>query len=466
MISLKQFGVNFSDSVAPEQALTNISLSLAKGERLAVLGLSGSGKSTLVRAIANQLPQHSTTQGQKQISSGATLHLISQNPYEAFHPTRNLRWHLREAIRFIPDSRIQPDTANNQRLRQFLPEVDELIDRYPYEVSGGQLMRFNLALAAIRRTDILLADEPTASLDFETSLEIASLLKQVSKLTGCTLIIATHDLEVAKKTAETAVWLRDGEVGLHGAIDQVSDAYAASWNLRKTKSFGSPNKENEVPFARFREVSIGYKKKQAILAEINLDLDSHSRILLIGRTGSGKSTLIRSFFDKRIYIKGDYSFPNAASPRKRLAGRKLGVVFQDSWSTLSPHFTISQILEEVSPQKNNAQGFRDISEFLDLAGLPRNTLEKLPRQLSGGQRQRVAILRAFIGRPNFVLLDEPTSHLDPVSTNQVLTLMSELQESETGFLVSSHKPEDFRQFSETYFRVESGKVERLDQFPA
>jgi ABC-type dipeptide/oligopeptide/nickel transport system ATPase subunit len=407
------------------------------------------------------LPTSASVTGSIHTPANFVIHKVSQNPYQAIHPLKKLGWHLNETLRFVPTGRGFSPEELEEIKQDFLPNIQDLLDRHPYEVSGGQLLRFSILLGVLRRPDVMLADEPTASLDDRTSLEIARLLVKAADTSNSALVVATHDPAIALVVSREAILIKEGSLVAAGSTQQVLETYESSMGI--AQEVPTPFEVELQPqlLIRYKGVTIKHSKRQRepVLKEVNLEVSNASRILLTGRSGAGKSTLLRSFFDKRIPLGGSFSFPISGNAKTRAAGRNLGVVFQDTWSSLNPKLTIAKILIEAVGKESHITE-KGLFPMLDSAGLSEAILGKLPTQLSGGQRQRVSIVRSVISKPNLLILDEPTSHLDPVSASQVVDLLRVSTVSGTGLVVSSHKSQEFDGLYNERFDVELGRLEK------
>jgi peptide/nickel transport system ATP-binding protein len=462
MLKLENFCVDYAQTGTTVRVLDSIDFEVQISKKIAVLGLSGSGKTTLISALAGFGSKSATTSGKRLLSGDGSIHFVSQNSYESFHHMRSLGWHLEETLRFLPPHKRYPQNQQTELIESFLSGGSELLSRHPYEVSGGQLLRFNLAVGVLRKPDFLIADEPTSALDHKTAIEVAGLIRRAAEITGAALVIATHDLDVARATADDAVLLEAGRIVANGPIDLISQQYIDSWKIEPPQRTTIENNRSVVDLIDFRNVALGYKGRPKTIVKADLSISTDSRILIEGRSGAGKSTLLRSFYDSTIKLQGDHNFPiSGKASKRRAAGPKLGLVFQDTWSTLNPRMTIGEILLEASRAGGIQCDKRRIREMLASAGLEPSMSARTPEQLSGGQRQRVSILRAIANNPLLLLLDEPTSQLDPVSTGLILHLIHKISQHNTGIVISSHKASEFDWFHTKRLELRDQKLQEI-----
>ena len=441
------------------RVLNSIELEISRGDRLAILGLSGSGKSSLLKLISGEAGTGWSIRGDRSASDDLVIHSIAQNPYSAFHYMYTLRWHLSEALKHVARNRAFTSLEVETMGREMIVDFDEILDRRPYEVSGGQLMRFSILIGLVRRPDLILADEPTGALDQETTETVAELIGIAAHKTGAALVIATHDLYIARQLCDSAIVLTNGRIASHEPLARAIDTYQNSWGDIPGSAQFSQTQPSSSDLISMDRVTIGQRKSGFNIQVKDLRLSTSSRVAIMGKSGSGKSTMIRSLFDPSIRISGRHEFRLDAR-RIRAHRPKLGLVFQDTWSTLSPGLTVRQTLRESSKLSGCQLPDTELLALLGRAGLEPSHLDRRPMELSGGQRQRVAILRALTQRPSLLAMDEPTAHLDPVSARFVWALVADFLDSSCGLVVASHKREELEDWAEDLYYLERGKLAR------
>lgn len=454
MISLGSVSLTYDSKGGSTRVLNELDLEIARGERIAILGLSGSGKSSLIGLISGDLSPEPTVEGSVAVPPHLVVHVIPQNPFEAFHSMRRLEWHLREALGASGIENVSLAREVAQVGSSLFSDFNSILGKYPDEVSGGELMRFNILIGILRKADILLADEPTGSLDSATALEVADLLVSAASITGASLILATHDLTVAQEACEAALVLDQGRVRFHGEIGPAIEHYRATWKGIGPTVFRRFEGEPKT-LVGLKDAYLTRRGDAFTLKVEEFSVNSGARVAITGRSGSGKSTLIKSLFDKSIRISGKKSFTlGARGPKSSRA--KLGLVFQDTWSTLNPNHTVKRILGEGIGLASQVASVSNMIDLLARAGLDSEHLTRKPTELSGGQRQRVAVLRALLQEPALLAMDEPTSHLDPESSQRVWSLVSELMDSSCALVVASHNPEEIRPWATNTFQIKDG----------
>lgn len=206
-----------------------------------------------------------------------------------------------------------------------------------------------------------------------------------------------------------------------------------------------------------------YQQSHLVLSNVNLHIDKGEFVFLIGQTGSGKSSLMKVIYGE-ISIRsgeghaGGFDLKKLTDKDIPFLRRKLGIVFQDF-----------QLLTDRTVEDNmrfvmKATGWKDkkliderIRDVLEKVGL-RSKIKKMPHELSGGEQQRVVVARALINDPEIILADEPTGHLDPETSEEVMLLLKEISRSGTAVLMATHNYNLIRTFPSRIIKCENGKV--------
>jgi ABC-type dipeptide/oligopeptide/nickel transport system ATPase component len=211
-------------------AVRSLSLSVARGERVGIVGESGSGKSLTALACLGLVPEPgrildgevliegrdlgTVTDGDLQRWRGRTVGISFQEASSALNPVYTVSYQLEEAIRTHRHvDRSQSRVAARELLELVaVDSADRILGAYPHQLSGGQAQRVMLALALAGEPDLLIADEPTSSLDVVTRLEILRLLDRLVQERGLSLLLISHDLEVVRHTVDRVVVMYAGEI--------------------------------------------------------------------------------------------------------------------------------------------------------------------------------------------------------------------------------------------------------------
>ncbi|MBR3565829.1 MAG: ATP-binding cassette domain-containing protein [Paludibacteraceae bacterium] len=208
-------------------------------------------------------------------------------------------------------------------------------------------------------------------------------------------------------------------------------------------------------------------QEQTILKDVNLDINEGEFIYLLGKVGSGKSTLIKTMYADIPISAGeatifDYNLRKIKRRQIPYLRRKLGIVFQDF-----------QLLTDRSVQQNllfvlRATGWKDnkmmkeqVEQVLDQVGM-KTKAYKMPHQLSGGEQQRIVIARALLNSPQIILADEPTGNLDPETGRELLELLHAIRQSGTTILMATHNQNWVKQYPARKLLFNQGHIEEIE----
>lgn len=472
VLAISHLGIDFGD----HNAVRDFSLSVRRGEVVALVGESGSGKTPTARAILGLLPDTATATGsvildgievigatEKKLETlrGTAASMIFQEPQTALNPVRTIGWQIAQALRA---HRKIDRAAARARAIELLEAVDiphptRRIDWYPHQLSGGQKQRVVIALALAGEPELLIADEPTTALDVTVQAEILDLLRDLRDRTGAAILLITHNLGVVADLADRVVVMRRGTVieqnavatlfaipsdpytrTLLDAIPSIEDIPAAT----KTSTDGTGSAPTPA-IIDLRTVAVDYPARlgapaHRALEDITLHIEPGEVLGVVGESGSGKSTLGRVLVGLLPAAAGAievFGIDPARSNRRtrRDFHRRVGLIHQDPAASLDPRRTIGQSIAEplvVHRLASGAEVEKRVAELLEAVELPRNWVHRRPHELSGGQRQRVAFARALAAEPDLIVADEPTSALDVSVQEAILDLFTRLR-SERGF---------------------------------
>lgn len=462
------------------EVLHGVSLTIGRGEIVAIVGESGSGKSTTANAILGLLPAHGRiTDGSVAVDGadvtrarerelrrfrGRVVGYVPQDPMVGLDPTQRIGAQVAEAVRLrgIPTPSVDVEVLD--ALAQAGVDDPALRSRqYPHELSGGLRQRVLIAIALAGRPELIIADEPTSALDVTVQRRILDHLEQLVRSRGISLAIITHDLAVATDRADRIVVMRDGRVVEEGAPRDILTAATAAYTRALIDAAPGLAHDGEL-VARHREVAPapdllrvehvgksfplpGRRERFAALDDVSFTVARGRTLALVGESGSGKTTALRIALGLERPTVGRVEFDGvdltAAGRREwKPIRRRVQFVHQNPFAALDPRFTVFESISEplvalrLGDRASRAARAR---ELIDRVGLPQSFLGRLPSELSGGQRQRVAIARALAPAPELVLLDEPVSALDVSVQAQILALLSSLQEDlGVSYLFVSH----------------------------
>ncbi|AYB54140.1 ABC transporter ATP-binding protein [Ralstonia solanacearum] len=464
---------------AGEQTLVDhLSFAIQPGEVLALIGESGSGKTTTALALMGYARQGCSIAGgsvrigevdvlhldpaRQRALRGRTVAYIAQSAAASFNPSRTIMDQVVEpACIHGTMKRAEAQAKAVQLFHELaLPDPDTIGERYPHQVSGGQLQRLMAAMALITDPDLVILDEPTTALDVTTQIEVLRAFRRVVRERRATAVYVSHDLAVVAQMADHILVLRGGQMQELNPTAHI----LATPDHDYTRSLLAAARPTARPAQRckgegellldVRELAAGYGPVDAkgrpatlILEDINFKLYRGQAIGVIGESGSGKTTLARAIAGLIAPSHGSMMFADHAlkpllANRTRDELRRIQIVFQMADTALNPSQTIERILARPLQFYKGLKGEalqRRIRELLDLVRLPHTVAQRLPGGLSGGQKQRVNLARALAAEPDMILCDEVTSALDTVVGAAVLDLMADLRrELGVSYLFISH----------------------------
>ena len=480
------------DDGSPVEIVKDVSFNVARGEVLALIGESGSGKTTIALSLLGyaragcHIAGGEIRIGQRQIDRmdekallamrGHHVAYIAQSAAAAFNPARTL---MDQVIESALQHRVMDRaTATRKAIGLFralaLPNPDHIGQRYPHQVSGGQLQRVMAAMALITDPELVILDEPTTALDVTTQIEVLRAFKNVVKELGTTAVYVSHDLAVVAQMADRIIVLRDGAVREIGQTGQVLHAPTDSYTQSLVAAASPAERMAQVrevlpaepaapaasaaqakaPLLRISGLIAGYGAPDRlglpgvrILDDINLNIERGRTVGIIGESGSGKTTLARAVAGMiapsrgSIQLDGENLSPTLEG-RSREQFRRVQIVFQNADTALNPAHSIGRILNRPLAFYHGLKGEamrRRTAELLDLVRLPSSVIDRLPAELSGGQKQRVNLARALAAKPDLILCDEVTSALDTVVAAAILELLAELRrELQVSYMFISH----------------------------
>ena len=448
------------ETITGRVLVDNVNVTLKRGEILGLIGESGAGKSTIglasmayaragMRITGGSIKLDGTelrasTAVQRRNIRGKSIAYIAQSAAASFNPAMTLMDQVCEApVVHGVMSRAEAEVYARKLFRILqLPNPDTIGERYPHQVSGGQLQRVMAAMAMSCRPDVIVLDEPTTALDVTTQIEVLALLRDLIREFGTAGLYITHDLAVVAQIAHRIMVLRHGKMIEMGDTQQILEApkteYArALVNERREAehlALGVPNKAAQ-PVLRVGNVTAGYGTT-AIVKNATFDLAKGETLAVVGESGSGKSTIARIVVGLLPRWSGNIELAGAVLPpalaqRSKDILRRLQMVHQMPDVALNPRQSLEQIIGRPVSfyfNRSGSQVKKRVMELLKLVGLPEEFASRRPGQLSGGQKQRVCIARALAAEPDVIICDEPTSALDPLVAEEVLKLLKGLQD--------------------------------------
>ena len=401
---------------------------------------------------------------------GNKMTYVAQSAAASFNPAHRLiEQTTSSTIRFgIKDCAEAYKDAHQLYAALNLPDPDRIGDRYPHQVSGGQLQRVMTAMAMSPRPDLIIFDEPTTALDVTTQVEVLSSMRAIVEEFNTAAIYITHDLAVVAQMADVIKVLRYGEeveeADTRKMLKSPKEAYTKSlWSVRALQ------KETQKPseaIMSLRGIDAAYGSAK-VLFGVDIEVPRGSTVAVVGESGSGKSTTARVITGLLPQSSGTVLFDGAELPtrladRNKEQKRRIQMIYQMADTAMNPRQTVRDIigrpLEFYLGMRGKANTDRVI-ELLEMIELNADFLERLPAELSGGQKQRICIARALAANPDFIICDEVTSALDQIVQEGILKLLLRLQ-SELGltYLFITHDISTVRAISDQVVVMNEGRV--------
>ncbi|NGM21588.1 ATP-binding cassette domain-containing protein [Roseomonas stagni] len=461
-------------------AVRGASLAVAPGEAVALLGDSGSGKTVTVLAACGLLPPQvsriagsARIAGQEMVGAPEALRrrvlrdhvgLVFQEPAAALNPLQPVFRQVTEAAATAGLSRQQAVLRATELLN--LVGLAEVVARprdLPHRFSGGQLQRAVIAMAIARRPILLLADEPTASLDGELRAALLALLDDLRRRLGMALLLVTHDAEAARAVASRILVMAEGRIVAEMPADAPAESAPAPLRRLLAPPMALPRRPAPPgrPLLAARGLTVRYGGTTA-LDGVDLTLHRGRTLAVTGPSGCGKTSLALALL-RLVPAEGEVLLDGAPVPPGRAWRRRIQPVFQNPAATLSPRLTVAETLAEPlmihAPAMPATARRAAVDRALAEVGLDVAHGARRPAQLSGGQRQRVAIARALITAPEVVVLDEPTSALDRSVEAEIIALLRRLQVVKgCAFLLVTHDPRVVAALADEELRLLAGRM--------
>ena len=489
LLQVQNLRVAYPGSYSPENAtwaVDNVSFTLNPGEKMGLVGESGCGKSTLGRAAMRLLPPGSGIEGKVTFEGksvfdlnpsemrkfrGEAVALVFQDPMTRLDPLMTIGEHCIETLRAH-----QPSLSRRQAKEKSLTTLDAVkipSDRwsqYPHEFSGGMRQRVAIALALLLEPKLIVADEPTTSLDVTVASEILDELTRLCQERSLALLLISHDLAMVGEYCDRLAVMYQGKMVETGAVEsvlhnpqheytrsllqaalhiQVSETEVQDKNS-PAETISSPT--NKQPLLKVTNLKQHYTLEQGFIQQlfsretpvikavdgVSFELYPGEILGLVGESGCGKSTLSRTILQLARATSGTVEFQGQDLTQLSVAAirqqrRHLQMIFQDPHACLNPLMTVGQSIADplfIHKLANPSQAKAQVVQMLEKVGLtpPKTYYHRYPADLSGGQQQRVAIARALITQPELIICDEPVSMLDASVQTQVLDLMLALKE--------------------------------------
>lgn len=468
-----------------------VSFSLPKGRVLGLIGESGAGKSTIgLSALAYGRGSVRITGGEVLLNGQDILKLnksgirklrgdrvcyVAQSAAAAFNPAHRLGDQVIEAT--VAHKLMTIEEARARATYLFgvlgLPNPETFGERYPHQVSGGQLQRAMTAMALCSNPELIVFDEPTTALDVTTQIDVLAAIKHAIEETHTAALYITHDLAVVAQISDDIMVLRQGKTVEYGTTQQIIDAPAQDYtralvNVRQARKEEAANQSDRQ--LKIEHVTAGYSNGFKVLHDVSLHLPKGQTLAVVGESGSGKSTLARVITGLLPPMSGTVTFDGkpltpALKQRSRDDLRRIQLIYQMADTAMNPRQTVRDIIGRPLTFYRGLHGAAKtarVKELLEQIEMATGFIDRYPAELSGGQKQRVAIARALAAEPELILCDEPTSALDPLVAEGILSLLMRLQaETQVSYMFITHDIAIVRAIADSVAVMHRGRLVRF-----
>ena len=510
ILSVEDLSVEFGDS----RVIENLSFAVKPGRTLAIVGESGSGKSVTsmsimrladmmgasyasgrIRFTSKDRDEDLLALSQKQMRRirGKDIAMIFQEPMTSLNPVFTIGDQIAESL-MLHEGMSKPDAlVESKRLLDMvrLPDAQELLGRYPHQLSGGMRQRVMIAMALACRPKVLIADEPTTALDVTIQAQILTIIRDLQQELGMAVIFITHDMGVVAEIADDVVVMWKGKKVEEGTVADIfanpahpytqtllsavpklgsmtGEAFPKRFpvtmmdgdtpRLVGTEHIQNTARYDEAPLLSVRDLVTRFDIKKGLFGgvshrvhaveNVSFDIYRGETLALVGESGSGKSTIGRTIQQLQKATAGNISFEGRAfsamgkGEQQRLR-QEIQYIFQDPFASLDPRKKIGFSIAEPIRTHRLIEGEKQIAarvdQLLERVGLTSAHANRYPHEFSGGQRQRICIARALASNPKLIIADEALSALDVSIQAQIINLFMELQEEHgLAYLFISH----------------------------
>ena len=526
LLRVKNLSLGLNNPKNEKLLIDNVSFDIKKNEIVSIIGESGSGKTLTAMSILglldkvlfnisgqiifNKINLLSVNEAKIQKIRSHNISIVFQNPMSSLNPTMKLGKQIYEVFHSHIDLNYN---SVNKRINELIKKVKldgvkNLFEKYPHEISGGQMQRFMLVMALASSPKLLIADEPTTALDVTVQKEIIEILKSLQKTENLSILLISHNIGLVKNISNKIIVMKEGKLIENNHTQLILQSPKKKYtkgllsininNKKRVKKLNTlQNFEKEIqnnniskktrnnrlkllyekePLMIVRNVSkyysrfVNFRKKVNFkaLKNINIKLYEGETLGIIGESGSGKTTLSEVIMKIKKYEFGNIFYKNKDIDKfnktEMLNYRKeVQIVFQDPYSSLNPLFNVKEIIAEPIKCHNIFEKKSEIDkkckELINDVKICQSYLNKYPHELSGGQRQRVAIARAISINPKILILDESVSALDVSIQASILNLLTEIKEKyNLSYIFISHDLSVVKHMSDKIAVFLNGKI--------
>lgn len=537
LLGVSELAISFPTAEGELEALKGSTFDLYRGEVLGIVGESGSGKSMTALSILQLLPSSAIWKSgnielyleedrtlrinelspqELQGIRGNRISMIFQDPMSSLNPVHSCGQQVAEVLSLHKG--LSNKAAQEKVFELFkqvkLPDIERVYGAYPHQLSGGQKQRIMIAMAIATAPDLIIADEPTTSLDVTVQQEILKLLIELKTELGIGILFISHDLGVISEIADRVLVMRSGKIVERGPKEEIlrkpkhpytqgllacrppldrrlkrlptiSDFHTGdgqrpeAWLYEPTEYQAHLAKLEENPvILSVKDLQTWYPSRKNFWGKpvefvravdgVSFQMKKGESVGLVGESGCGKTTLGKTLIKLIPARGGQIFFDNAdLTPLDerdmRPYRKKMQIVFQDPFASLNPRKMIGhaiaepmeQYFSDLSPTQRKAKTIH----LLEKVGLEADHFFRYPHEFSGGQRQRIAIARALAVEPEFLICDESVSSLDVSVQAQILNLLNELRaERELSYIFISHDLSVVKFMADRMLVMQEGRV--------
>ncbi|PDQ19755.1 ABC transporter ATP-binding protein [Mesorhizobium sanjuanii] len=487
MLEIAGLCVSVRGEDGEREVVSDLSLTLKRGETLCIAGESGSGKSMTALAIMQLLPQPAArissgmiqlgeidlatlNERQMQRIRGDRIAMIFQEPMTSLNPVLSIGRQLTESIEAHTD--LSSAEARRRAIEALkavrISEAESRLKQFPHELSGGMRQRVMIAMALALKPDVLIADEPTTALDVTVQGEVLELLRDLQREHGTSVILITHDMGVVAEMADRVIVMRHGRMIEEGKVADIYARPQADYTrelLAAVPRIGTgagrqvlgqtiPKTPNQV--ALVDDLHVGFDlhggffgrvdRRVHAVEGVSFSIAPHETLALVGESGCGKSTTAKALAGLVPYqgdiVIGERNLSGLGRDERKAVRRDVQMIFQDPYASLDPRMRVGDLVAEpllIHGIASKEERGQRVAALFERVGLSADQMELYPHEFSGGQRQRICIARALALRPKLIIADESVSALDVSVQARVLELLKELQrEFGIAYLFISH----------------------------